>query len=263
MRTIAPWTLAALICVLPAASAQKPTAPKPAAPKPAAPKPAAPKPAAPKPAATKPKPLTTAQLKAQVQQLAEERDDLKDRLAATEDLQQELADARKGRELARQESEGLRRELTELKAYMTENQSGSDAILQELRKAKSDLAACQDERMTLQKGLEEANAKAKTVDPTADTLAAITPARPLNLNRVTPKVRNVNQGVVVVNVLVSDNGEVLDSRLVQGLPGNNVDIQKANEACVEAAKRLVFDPARSSDGKTKLRVWQAVGFLMD
>ena len=80
---------------------------------------------------------------------------------------------------------------------------------------------------------------------------------------MTPKVKNVNRGVVVVNVLVSDNGEVLDSRLVQGLPGSDVDVQKANEACVEAAKRIVFDPARSADGKTKLRVWQAVGFMVD
>jgi len=237
MRTIAPWTLAALICVLPAGAAP---APKP-----------------------KPKPLSTSQLQTQLKKLTEERDELKDRLAATETLQQDLAAAQKGRDLARQESEGLRRELTAIKASLNENQSGSDAILQELQKAKADLAACEGERARLQKELEEAGARAKAVDPTVDALPTLTPARPLNLNRVTPKVKNVNQGVVVVNVLVSDNGEVLDSRLVQGLPGNNADIQKANDACVEAAKRLVFDPARSADGRTKLRVWQAVGFMVD
>jgi hypothetical protein len=237
MRMIAPWTLAALICVLPAASAP---APKP-----------------------KPKLPTASQLQAQVKKLTEERDDLKDRLAATENLQQDLAAAQKGRDLARGESEVLRRELTELKASLNENQSGSDAILQELQKAKADLAASQAAQVDLQRDLEEARAKAKVVDPSGDTAPAIVAARPLNLNRVTPKVKNINRGVVVVNVLVSDNGEVLDSRLVQGLPGSDVNVQKANEACVEAAKRIVFDPARSADGKTKLRVWQAVGFMVD
>jgi hypothetical protein len=91
----------------------------------------------------------------------------------------------------------------------------------------------------------------------------IQPARPMNLNRVTPKAKKVDRGVVVVNVLVSENGEVLATRLLQGLPGQGEWIDKANEACVEAAKRLVFDPARGADGKTKVRVWQGVGFLID
>jgi hypothetical protein len=54
MRMIACWTLAALLCVIPAAAAPKPAAP------------------------------TTTQLKALVKQLTQERDDLKERLAATE-----------------------------------------------------------------------------------------------------------------------------------------------------------------------------------
>jgi hypothetical protein len=73
----------------------------------------------------------------------------------------------------------------------------------------------------------------------------------------------VGRGVVVVNVLISELGEVLDCRLLQGLPGSGDAVDKANAACVEAAKRLVFDPARAADGKTKIRVWQGVGFMLD
>ena len=40
-------------------------------------------------------------------------------------------------------------------------------------------------------------------------------------------------------------------------------VDKGNAACVEAAKRIVFDPARAADGKTKVRVWQGVGFMLD
>jgi hypothetical protein len=32
---------------------------------------------------------------------------------------------------------------------------------------------------------------------------------------------------------------------------------------VDQAKRIVFDPARAADGKTRVRVWQGVGFLLD
>ena len=91
----------------------------------------------------------------------------------------------------------------------------------------------------------------------------ITPARPMNLNRVTPSAKHVSRGVVVVNVLVSESGDVLDPRLLQGLPGSGEWVDKANAACVDAAKRLVFDPARAADGRTKVRVWQGVGFLID
>ena len=234
MRMIASWTLVALIGVVPAA------------------------------AAPKPKPPTIIQLKAEVKKLTGERDDLKERLAATEDLQQDLVAAQKGRDLARQEAEGLRKELTGLKSSLNENQSGADAILHDLQKAKADLAICIAEKETLKKGLEDADTKAKNQ---AENLAdngqpAIVPARALNLNRVTPKVKNVSRGVVVVNVLINESGEVLDTRLLQGLPGNDVYVQKANETCLDAAKRIVFDPARSADGKTKLRVWQAVGFMV-
>jgi predicted RNase H-like nuclease (RuvC/YqgF family) len=235
MRTIAIWTLAAWIGILPVAAAP----------------------------IAKTKPPTNAQLQAQVKKLTNERDDLKDQLAALENVQQDLAAAEKSRDLARQEADGLRKEMSGMKASLSENQSGTESMLGELQKTKADLAACTKERDTLQKQLEDANAKAQAEAQASNGLLDIVPARALNLSRVTPSVKNVSRGVVVVNVLISENGEVLDTRLIQGLPGNDINVQKANQACVEAAKRIVFDPARTSDGKTKLRVWQAVGFMVN
>lgn len=234
MRTIVSWALAAWMGTLPAM-------------------------------AVKPKPPTAAQLQAQIKKLIKERDELSERLAATDSLQQDLVSAQKSRDLARQEAEALGKELAGIKSSLSENQSGADAILKELQKAKTDLAACVAERTALKRDLEEAETKAKaqTQDLTGAGRPDLIPARALNLNRVAPKAKNVSRGVVVVDVLVNESGEVIDTRLVQGLPGNDADVKKANEACLESAKRIVFDPARSSDGKTKLRVWQPVGFLVE
>jgi len=56
---------------------------------------------------------------------------------------------------------------------------------------------------------------------------------------------------------------VLAARLLQGLPGESAVARQAEEACLEAAKHIVFDPAASADGKTKFKVWQGVGFYLD
>jgi hypothetical protein len=210
--------------------------------------------------------VNAAQLQAQVIRLTAERDDLKDRLTAAESLQEDLAAAQKSRDMARQEAEASRKELDQMKNSLAENQGSADTILKDLKKAKDDLAASQGTNESLRAEL--AAAKEKKANPVGEGSLVVlgkdvTPARVMNLNRVTPKARKVSRGVVVVNVLVSENGEVLDSRLLQGLPGKGEWIDKANDACVESAKRLVFDPARAADGKTKVRVWQGVGFMID
>jgi hypothetical protein len=215
--------------------------------------------------APKPK-VNVAQLQAQIKKLTAERDDLKDRLTATQGLQEDLAAAQKSRDLARQEADDSRSELEQMKSALAENQGSADTILKDLKKAKDDLAACQASNESLKDEL--AAIKAKAAAPTGEGALVvlgpdITPARPMNLNRITPKAKKVGRGVVVVNVLVSENGDVLDSRLLQGLPGEGQWVDKANAACVDAAKRLVFDPARATDGKTKVRVWQGVGFMID
>jgi len=216
-------------------------------------------------AIAKPK-VTVAQLQAQLKKLTAERDELKDRLAATESLQEDLAAAQKSRDMARQETDSIHKELDQMKSALAENQGSADTILKELQKAKEDLAAAQAANEGLRAAV--ADAKEKQAAPTSEGALVpispdITPARPLNLNRITPKAKGVSRGVVVVNVLVSEAGEVLDARLLQGLPGNGEKYNIANAACVDAAKRIVFDPARAADGKTKVRVWQGVGFLLD
>lgn len=220
-------------------------------------------------AAKRPSP---AQLEAQVKRLTEERDDLKQRLAATENLQQELAGAKKAGELAKSEAEAARKEAEQLQAILKENQGGGDAILKELQDAKlaAGEARAETERMKVE--LEALQSKTSATPSDGDLVLLgedIQPARPINLHRTTPRIKSSGlftarpKGVVVVNVLISEKGDVLSARLIQGLPGDSPDTKEAGEACLEAAKHLVFDPAASKDGKTRFKVWQGVGFYLD
>ena len=215
---------------------------------------------------------TAAQLQAQVNRLTEERDDLKQRLAATEGLQQEVANAKKARELAQSEAGAARKEAEQLRSTLKENQSGSDAILKELQDAKEAASAAKAEaaRLKAEHDLLQQKATATPGDGDLVTLSEdVQPARPINLNRATPRLKTSGffagrpKGVVVVNVLISEKGDVLAARLIQGIPGEGADAKEAGEACVEAAKHLVFDPAASRDGRTKFKVWQGVGFYLD
>lgn len=238
MRMFIPWILAALLAQ-PAFSAAKPK-PKPKAP-------------------------TAAQLQAQIKKLTTERDDLKERVSTQEGMQQELAAAQRSRDLAKEEAAAARKELEALKSSLKENQSSGDTLIRELQQNKADLAAAREDAIRLRKELGLLNAKlAGQVGEGAllPITPDVVPAKPINLKRVTPSVKKVDRGVVVVNVLVNEQGEVLDTRLLQGLPGEGEWVLKANEACVEAAKRLVFDAARTKDG-VRIRVWQGVGFLLD
>ena len=215
---------------------------------------------------------TPAQLQAQVKQLTEERDGLKQRLAASEDLQQELAAARKARDLARSESEAARKEADQLKASLKENQGGGDAILKELQEARQSATEAKAESQRLRAENEDLQRKTSATPGEGDLVVlseALLPARPINLNRMVPRLKSTSlfsgrpKGAVVVNVLISEKGDVLAARLLQGLPGDSPDAREAGEACVEAAKHLVFDPAASKDGRTKFKVWQGVGFYLD
>lgn len=205
--------------------------------------------------------------KDQIARLTEERDAFKAKAAQVDDCPQALAAAQKSRELARQEAEACRRELDQIRTSVNDNQRSGDAILKEAQKARQELAACQAEVARMKAKVQEAEVRLQGESIREGALVPltpdVTPARPINLNRVTPRVRKVDPGVVVVNVLISEKGDVLDSRLLQGLPGESEWITKAHEACLDAAKRLVFDPARAADGKTRLRVWQGVGFHLE
>ncbi|MBI1752338.1 MAG: hypothetical protein HY014_07220 [Acidobacteria bacterium] len=215
---------------------------------------------------------TAAQLQAQVKRLTEERDELKLRLASTEELQQETASAKKARDLARSESEAARKEIDQLRAALKENQGGSDTILKELHEAKQAAEGAKTEATRLRTENEALQQKASAVPGEGDLVQLgedIVPARAINLNRATPRLKSGSflggrpKGAVVVHVLISEKGDVLAARLIQGLAGDSAEAKEAGEACVEAAKRLVFDPATSKDGKTKFKVWQGVGFYLD
>jgi hypothetical protein len=213
-----------------------------------------------------------AQLQTQVKRLTEERDALKQRLAATEDLQQEAAAAKQALDLAHSETVEARKESDQLRATLKENQGGSDAFLKELQEAKQAAEEAKAEAERLRAQNESLQLKANAVPGEGDLVPLneeIQPARPINLNRATPHLKASGflsarpKGVVVVHVLISEKGDVLSARLVQGLPGDSADAKAAGEACVEAAKHVVFDPARSKDGKVKFKVWQGVGFYLD
>jgi hypothetical protein len=215
---------------------------------------------------------TVPQLQTQVKQLTEERDDLKQRLAATEDLQQELMAARKARDLAKTEAEVTRKEAEQLRASQRENQEGGDAIVKELQAARQAAEAAKAEVARIKVENEALQRKASTVPVEGDLVVLgedLTPARAINLNRITPRIKSSRlfssrpKGAVVVNVLISEKGDVLAARLLQGLPGDTPEAREADEACLEAAKRIVFDPAAAKDGKTRFKVWQGVGFFLD
>jgi len=215
---------------------------------------------------------TTAQLQVQVKRLTDERDDLKQRLAATDSLQQAIALAKNARDQARSESAAARKEAEQLRASLKENQTGGDAILKELHDAQQAAEEAKAEAARLKAQNETLQIRANAVPGEGDLVQLteeIQPARPINLNRVTPHLKASSlfagrpKGVVVVNVLISERGDVLASRLIQGLPGDSPDAKDAGAACVEAAKHLVFDPAASKDGATHFKVWQGVGFYLD
>jgi len=220
-------------------------------------------------AAKKPTPT---QLTAQLRQLTEERDDLKQRLAAAENLQQELVAARKARDLARQESEAARREAEHTKAALKENQGSGDSILKELQEARQAASEAKSETLRLRGENEELQRRTSAAPLEGDLRVLgedLLPARPINLNRMVPRLKASGlftsrpKGVVVVNVLISEKGDVLAARLLQGLPAETPDGKAAEGACIEAAKRLVFDPATSADGKVHFKVWQGVGFHLE
>ena len=217
------------------------------------------------------KPPTVQQLQAEVQRLTEERDGLKERLTGLEDLPQELTAARKARDAAKAEAEAARRDAELAKAALRENQGGGEAILKDLQEARQAAASAREETARLRAENEDLQKKTSGVPGEGDLVVlgeSVVAARPVNLNRVTPRLKASRilssrpKGVVVVQVLVSEKGDALATRLLQGLP-EHPDAAQAHEACLEAAKRLVFDPATSLDGKIHYKVWQAVGFFLD
>lgn len=210
---------------------------------------------------------TSAQMKADLKKLTAERDALQAKLDAQATLASQLADAQGSRDQYKAQAASAKQELASLKAMMKENAGDSDALLKGVAKSKDQLATCQAERDKLVK--ENTDLKRRLEGPfqAGDTVIEtedITPANPLNLYKVTPKLTGwaAPKGVVVVNVFIDDKGEVTAARLLQPLTGDSQKVKDANAACLDAAKRVVFDPARTKDGQP-VKVWQGVGFYLD
>ena len=188
--------------------------------------------------------------------------------AALDTLKQDHSELERQLEEARIQNGQVRDELDRLKATLKENQSGGDSLLKELQQAKGALAKSESRAKALED--EAASLRGRVEDTSAVKEGALThfgpdvvPAECMNLRRMTPNTKRVS-GVVVVNVLISERGEPLDVRLVQRLPGDETEwTTRAHNACLEAAKRLVFRPATTKDGSIRLKVWQGVGFELN
>ena len=195
-----------------------------------------------------------------------EQHDIEEELLATNQaLREELATVKISLDLAKKEVREAHKELEHMRNAVAENQDSMDAILNDLQGVKKDLANATIANESLRSKLVESSKK-NNIHMNDGSVVPITPdiipARPMNLGRIAIKSGHQNRGIVVVNVLINENGEVLDTKLLQGLPGHGESIDAANATCVERAKQLMFDPARTIDGKTKVRVWQGVGMVL-
>jgi len=208
-----------------------------------------------------------ASLRSQVKTLTEERDALRLKVDEIPDLlKQENAELYRQLDEAEAQREQAQAELEQLRDTLRENQSGGDSLLRELQQTRNDLKS-RNNRVELLEA-EVASLQARLDDAVNIKDGAfvqfgpdIVPAECLNLRRMTPKVKRVS-GVVVINCLINELGDPIDVCLIQGLPGGATEwTVKAHEACLDAAKRLVFKPATKNG--VRLKIWQGVGFILN
>jgi|GEM_PF-246766 len=208
-----------------------------------------------------------ASLRNQVKTLTEERDALRlqvDEIPAL--LRQENAELHRQLDEVEAQKEQALAELERVRATLKENQSGGDSLLRELQQVKNDLRGKNSRVQYLETEVVSLQARLDDVVTIKEGALVhfgpdIVPAECMNLRRMTPKVKRAT-GVVVINCLINELGDTVDVRLIQGLPGVTEWTEKAHEACLEAAKRLVFKPATNRDG-VRLKVWQGVGFILN
>jgi TolA-binding protein len=193
---------------------------------------------------------------------------IKDLQGSLDELRQENSELQRQMEEAAIQGGQAREELDQLKATLRENQSGGDSLLKELQQAKTALAKSEARAKSMEAEAAALRGRIDDASPVKDGAFVhlgpdVAPAECINLRRMTPKVKRA-PGVVVVNVLISEQGEPLDVLLLQRLPGPDTAwTEKAHEACLEAAKRLAFRPATTKDGSIRLKVWQGVGFYLE
>ena len=199
----------------------------------------------------------TANLQKQVKALTEERDALK----------QDNAELLRQLDEASSQSEQVTEELEQIKATLRENQTGGESLLKELQMAKASLSSSKSRAEALEKKVAALESRLDDAENIKDGALVhygpnIIPAKCLNLRRMTPNTKRVS-GIVVVNCLINEQGEPVDVRIVQPLAGDATEwTERAHEACLEAAKKLAFEPATTLDG-VRVKVWQGIGFYLN
>jgi hypothetical protein len=207
-----------------------------------------------------------ATLQKQVKALTEERNALLIKVNEIPNtLRQEHAELFRQLDEANAQKEQAEARLGQVEAALRENQCGGEYIIRELQQVRGELRDSNNRAEALEQELADAKSRlddAATVKDGAFVHLGpdVVPAKCLNLQRMTPSVRKAS-GAVVVNCLINEMGDPMDVHLIQGLPGDSEWGDKANEACLEAAKRLVFQPATNKDG-VRLKVWQGVAFYL-
>lgn len=206
-----------------------------------------------------------ATLQRQVRALTEERDALK---LKVDDfpfmMRQENAELYRQLDEAMAQKEEAIEKLEQIEETLKENQTGGNSLLRELQQAREDLKGSNNRIEELEYEITLLKERVEDSENIKEGALVhlgpdIIPAKCLNLRRMTPSVRKAS-GSVVVNCLVNEMGDPIEVCLVQKLPGDETEwTEKAHEACLDAAKRLVFEPATTKDG-IRLKVWQGVAF---
>ena len=210
---------------------------------------------------------STATLQRQIRTLTAERDALQQQVDEIPFvLRQENAELYRQLDEAMAQKERAEVERDRLETALREHRSGGDSLLRELQQTKNDLSNANSKIESLDREIQTLRDRLDDVIAVREGALVhfgpdIIPAKCLNLRRMTPSVRRAS-GIVVINCLISELGEPLDVQLIQGLPGDATEwTERAHQACLEAAKRLVFEPATTKDG-VRLRVWQGVAFQL-
>jgi SMC interacting uncharacterized protein involved in chromosome segregation len=208
-------------------------------------------------------------LQKQVKELTAERNSLKQKVNDFPVMmKQEHAELYRQLDEANAQKDMALAERDRLEATLKENQSGGDSLLRELQQLRREQASNKSQLESLEAEVASLRGKADdAADPKDGTFIqyrqGIIPAKCINLAKQTPSVKRA-KGVVVVNCLINEQGDPVEVVLIQGLLSKETEwTVKAHEACLQAAKRLVFSPATTADGNIRVKVWQGVGFLLE
>jgi protein TonB len=103
-------------------------------------------------------------------------------------------------------------------------------------------------------------ARAKTGDLVDASAEGVTPPRMTRrVEAVYPPVARTQriEGLVIVSALVNENGQVIDTKIIRGVPRGNL-----NEAAIESVRRSSYAPAMKDGVRVKTWMTVAVNFKL-